>query len=166
MKNLKTKGIFTFLFVLTIFLTLSLGNVFASTEYVPVYVTVKNSSGTELKAGTTYTNIKAGDKIYVSAHCDNEIALYWSQNSYFMSQKGYKLNDKGMAILAYAYDDTPAEKATISADPTQMVITIPNFEAGSTHLLSIQGVGAVDYLTQNGVTYEATSGWIDRKSVV
>ena len=71
-----------------------------------------------------------------------------------------------MAILAYAYDDTPAEKATISEDPTQVVITIPNFASGTTHLLSIQGVGAVDYLVQDGITYEATSGWLDIKFTI
>ena len=153
MGNLKIKGLFTVLFTLTIFLTMSLGNVFAQTEFVPVYVTIKNASGTTLKAGTNYTNIKTGDKIYVTANCDHEKAVYWSQNSYFMNQKGYKVNDKGMAILAYKYDEETTANAKISSDPTQMVITIPDLSKGEKHKLSVQGVGAIDYLKEGSTTY-------------
>lgn len=159
MENLKTKGIFTLLFTVTIFLTLAFGNIFAATEYVPVYLTVKDDNGTTLKTDTTYTTLKAGDKIYVTAHCDHEKALYWSQNSLWMQQKGYKVNDKGMALLGYGFDISAASDFISSSDPTQLVITIPNFAEGSTHTLKIQAVGAIDYLQEGDTLYEAYTGF-------
>lgn len=157
MENRKIKGLFTALFTLTIFLTL--GNVFAATEYVPVYLTVKDANGTTLKTDNTYTNIKAGDKIYVTAHCDHEKALYWSQNSLWMDKKGYKVNDKGMALLGYGFDISSASEFISSSDPTELVITIPNYAEGSTHTLKIQAVGAIDYLQEGDILYEAFAGF-------
>ena len=165
MSNVKSK--FSLSFIMLLIIIMSLGSVFATdtnvvTEYVPVYVTIKNASGVELKANTTYTNIKPGDKITVTAYTDNEKSIYWSnENSYFMSSKGYKINDKGMAILAYKYDNTSTADAVYSSDPTKMEVTIPEFEAGSTHRLRVQGVAAIDKLTEGGRYYVATSGWKD-----
>lgn len=161
MKNLKTKGIFTLFFALTMFLTMSLGIVFAKTEYVPVYVTITDADGKTLKPGPVYTDIDIGDKIYVKAYCEDEKALYWASNSYYMNQTGFKANDKGMGLLGYVYDDMPDDEIVDSYDPTQVVITIPNFKRGTTHRLSIEGVGAVDGLVEEGITYMAKSGWID-----
>lgn len=170
MENLKMKGLFTLLFTLTIFLTLAFGNVFATEipagatpEYVPIYVKIQNAKGTTLKKGTVYKDIKPGDVLTATAYTDHEKSIYWSnENSYFMSSKGFKPNDKGMAILAYKFDNESTANAVISDDPTKMDITIPDkFEPGSTHLLRVQGVGAIDKLLQNGIYYIATSGWQD-----
>lgn len=165
MSNVKVK--LSLSFVMLLILIMSLGSVFATTqENVPVYVTLKTASGTELKSTTTYSNINAGDKIYVDAYCNNEEALYWAENSYFMTTAGYKVNDKGMAILAYKFDNAATSEAVISDDPTQMVITIPNFKAGTTHTLHVQGVAAVDKFEEDGKYYVATSGWKDIKFTI
>lgn len=157
MSNVKSK--ISLSFVMLLVLLLSLGSVFAASEYVPVYMTVKDANGTTLKTDTTYTTLKAGDKITVTAHCDHEKALYWSQNSLWMQQKGYKVNDKGMALLGYGFDISAAADFISSDDPTTLVITIPNFAPGSTHTLKIQAVGAIDYLQEGDTLYEAYAGF-------
>ena len=158
MESIKTKSFFTILFMVAMFAIMTLGNVFAATEYVPVYMSVKDANGTVLKTNSTY-EFSAGDVIYVTAYCEHEKALYWSQNSLWMQERGYKVNDKGMALLGYGFDITQASEFISSADPTQLAITIPNFAVGSTHTLKIQGVGAVDYLKEGDIIYEAYAGF-------
>jgi len=162
MENMKTKSLFTFLFMVTIYLTLAFGNVFAAEEkiYVPVYMTVKHEDGTELKGGKAYTNIKPGDKINITAYCNNKDSLYWSQNLAFMDKYGYKKNEKGMALINYYYADKDFKKETeikSTADPTSAVLTIPNFKPGTRHVLCIEGIAAVD----NWENHEAQTGWVN-----
>ena len=156
MNNVREKISLSFIMLLV--LLMSFGSVFAATEYVPVYLTVKDASGTVLKTDNTY-EFKAGDVIYATAYCSHEKALYWSQNSLWMQERGYKVNDKGMALLGYGFDISQASEFTSSSDPTQLAITIPNYAVGSTHTLKIQAVGAVDYLTEGDITYEAYTGF-------
>ena len=70
MSNVRSK--ISLSFVMLLIVLMSFGSVFAATEYVPVYVTVKDASGTQLKAGPVY-NFKVGDKIYVEAYCTGQI---------------------------------------------------------------------------------------------
>lgn len=159
MENLKTKGIFTILFTVTIFLALTLGNVFAVEKiYIPVNLTVKNSSGTILKNGAELGAVKPGDKITATAYCNNEIALKWSQDQKYMAEEGYKSNDKGMALLSYMFDSEDKTKYMHSSDPTSLTITIPNYAPGTEHYVVINAVAACDGLPEGKKVYQATSG--------
>jgi len=159
MSNVKVK--ISLSFVMLLVLILSLGSVFAAeTKYVPVYMTVKHQDGTELKGGKAYTNIKPGDKINITAYCNNEDSLYWSQNLAFMDKYGYKKNEKGMALINYYYADANLKNETemkSTADPTSAVLTIPDFEPGTRHVLCIEAIAAVD----NWENHEAQTGWVN-----
>lgn len=153
MSNLKTKGIFTMLFTVTIFLALTLGNIFAAEKvYSDVSLSASDSEGEELEEGVEYT-LDAGDKIYITASCEDELALYWSQNVAFMNQQGYKTNNEGMAILGYGFDNEGIENYRNSSDPTRLVITIPNFEAGTKHSLKISAAAANDGFVKEDKMY-------------
>ena len=134
----------------------------ATTINVPVSMEIKDESGKALKSNTLYTDILPGDKITITANCLDEKALYWSKSEVHMSARGLKANDEGMAILAHIWDNEGVESARISEDPTKMVVTIPEFEAGSTHRLLVQGVSAVDhYSPDDNTTYISTTGWVE-----
>ena len=158
MSNVKSK--FSLSFVMLLVLIMTLGSVALAAEYIyiPVNLTVKDSSGATLKNGADLGTVKAGDKITATAYCNNELALLWSQNTNFMADKGYKFNDKGMALLSYMFDSTDKTKYTQSSDPTQVEIKIPNFAAGSEHYLVINAVAACDGLPEGEKEYQATSG--------
>ena len=157
MSNGKVK--FSLSFVMLLVLVMSLTSAFALTKkYVKVDLTVKTAAGTVLNNGEVYNNIKAGDKIYVTASCNDSNALYWSQNTNFMSDKGYMWNSKGMALLGYMFDSTNSADYISSAAPTQLVITDPNYAVGSKHILCINAIGAVDGLVEGDFEYEAGSG--------
>jgi len=164
MKNLKVKSLLIVLFTLTMLLVLGMGSVFASarTVYVPVYMSVTDENGTELNSEDMYTHIRPGDKISITAYCNHEKSLYWSQNSFFMDKYGYKKNDEGMALLSY-YFDTNESAMIDTEDPTEAEITIPNLEPGVEHILSIEGVGAVDNWTdeEKNIYYLAKTGWLN-----
>jgi len=166
MSNMKNK---ISLSVMLLVLLMSVGSVFAAakTVYVPVYMSVTDENGTELKSSTTYTHIKPGDKISITAYCDHEKSLYWSENSFFMDEYGYKKNDKGMALLSYYFDKN--ESAMVDTDdPTEAEITIPNLKPGVEHILSIEGVGAVDSWTdeEKNIYYLAKTGWLNIHFVI
>ncbi len=158
MSNVKSK--FSLSFVMLLVLIMTLGSVALAAEYIyiPVNLTVKNSSGVTLKNGADLGTVKAGDKITATAYCNNELALLWSQNTNFMADKGYKFNDKGMALLSYMFDSTDKTKYIQSSDPTQVTITIPEYAAGSEHYLVINAVAACDGLPEGQKEYQATSG--------
>lgn len=135
-------------------------------EKIPVSMTIKNAKGKTLTSGTTYTDIMPGDEITVEAECMDEKSLQWSKNAEHCAARGFKVNNKGMAILAYLWDDEKTSSARISNDPTEVTITVPeSFEAGSTHTLYVQAVGAGDHYTPAGkdVTYISTTSWVEIK---
>lgn len=138
-------------------------------EKIPVSMKIKNADGKTLTSGTTYTDIMPGDEITVEATCMDARSLQWSKNAEHCAIRGLKVNDKGMAILAYLWDNEGTSKARISEDPTEMTITVPeNFKAGSTHTLYVQAVGAGDHYTPNGegITYISTTGWVKIKFTI
>ena len=132
----------------------------ATTKNVTVYATIKDANGRTLDFEKTYTDIKAGDKITVTAECPDADSIAWSQDAEFMNAFGYKINDKGMAILAYVWDNETKADAKYSNDPTKMTITVPNFTEGTTHTLKVTAVGAIDGLEEDGVSYVANTKWI------
>ena len=158
MSNVKSK--FSLSLVMLLIVIMSLGSVVLAAEkiYIPVSLTVKNSSGTVLKNGADLGTVKAGDKITATASCTEEIALLWSQNPNFMAEEGYKFNDQGMALLGYMFDSTDSANYKTSSDPTKVTITIPNYAPGSEHFLVINAVAACDGLPVGEKEYQATSG--------
>ena len=149
------------LLLVVIMTVLAITPVFATTtKQVAVYATITDESGRTLNSSTTYTDIKAGDKIIVTANCPDPDSIEWSKNSEFMNASGYKINEKGMAILAYLWDNETKAQAKISSDPTKMTITVPNFDEGSTHTLKVEAVGAIDGLVDNGIQYVANTNWM------
>lgn len=136
----------------------------ATTEVnIPVTATVTDKSGSSLSTSKTYTNIMPGDVITVTASCMDERSVRWSSDAEHAASRGLKVNSKGMAILAYMWDSTDVSNAVISDDPTSVRITVPNFDAGTSHTLLVQAVGAIDHYVLDGVTYIATTGWMKFK---
>ena len=158
MSNVKSK--ISLGFVMLLIIIMSLGSVALAAEkiYIPVNLTVKDSTGNVLKNGTDLGEITPGTKITATAYCDKEIALLWSQNPNFMADRGYKFNDKGMALLGYMFDCTDSTKYINSSDPTQMTITIPELAEGVEHYLVISAVAACDGLPEGDKEYEASAG--------
>ncbi len=140
----------------------------ATTKQLPVSMTIKDENGNTLNSGTTYT-FNCGDKITATADCLDSLSVEWSQNQEHCDARGFKVNSKGMAILAYIWDNEGSESARISSDPTKLTVEIPDtFKAGSTHTLLFQGVGAADGYTPVGenVTYRSTTGWVKIKFTI
>ena len=159
MKNVEKK--FSICFVMLLTLIMVLGSIALATEYVylPVDLIVQGPDGTVLKNGQDLGAIKAGDKFEVKASCESAVATSWSQNTNFMADKGFKFNDKGMALLSYMFDSTDMNNYKQSEDPTKITITVPNFEQGSSHYLVLNAVAACDGLPLEGdKEYQATSG--------
>ena len=138
----------------------------ATTKNVTVYATIKDANGRTLDSSKTYTDIKAGDTITVTAECPDKDSIEWSTDTEFMNAFGYKVNSKGMAILAYVWDNETKAQAKVSSDPTKMIITVPNFAEGSTHTLKVEAVGAIDGLEDGGVRYVANTNWIAIKFTI
>ncbi len=168
MNNLKGK-VSLLLAVIMITLTILPMVVSAATvEELPVSMIIKDEDGNTLKSGTTYT-FNCGDKIIATASCLDSMSVSWSQNSEYCSLKGFKVNSKGMAILAYLWDNESVSSAKISSDPTKLTVEIPStFKAGSTHTLLFQAVGAADNYTPAGsnTTYTSTTGWVKIKFTI
>ena len=158
MSDVKSKISLSFIMLLIVIM--SLGSVALAVEkiYIPVNLTVKNSSDIVLKNGADLGTVKAGDKITATAYCTDDLALLWSQNTNFMSDKGYKFNDQGMALLGYMFDSTDKSNYITSSDPTKVTITIPNYAPDSEHFLVINAVAACDGLPVGEKEYQATSG--------
>ena len=99
------------LFLVMLLVVLSFSNVFAAEkEYVTVKTTV-TYNGKALVNGDTLTNVKAGDKIVVSASCSDERALAWSTNTNYLKEKGYTFNKEGMAFIGYMFDSTDKQNS-------------------------------------------------------
>lgn len=156
MSNVKIK--FSLSFVMLLVLIMSLTSAFALTKkYVRVDLKATTSTGVKLENGGIYTNIKPGDVITVTASCDNELAKHWSQDTTFMNDKGYEWNKQGMALLGYMFDSTDEKDYIDSDKPTELKITIPNFQPGTKHILCINAIAAVDGLEEGDFEYEAGS---------
>lgn len=160
MLNLKRK---MSLLLVVVMMTLAIMPVVmaATTKQVEVYATIKDGNGRTLYSSMSYTDLKAGDKIVVTAECPNAESISWSNDADFAAARGFKVNNKGMAILAYIWDNEGVTSAKVSSDATKMTITIPNFAEGTSHVLKIQAVGAIDGLEKDGVTYQATTRWME-----
>ena len=114
-----------------------------------------------LANGNTLKGVKAGDKVTFTAACSDSRATYWSQNTNFMSKKGYTFNRDGMAFVGYMFDSkNPSDYIVDYSKPTTVTITIPNFDKGSTHILRMEGVAACDGLTEDGKELEAVTGTV------
>lgn len=164
MKN--TKRVMSLLLVVVMMVLAVTPVMAATTKNIAVYATIKDANGRVLSSSTTYTDIKAGDKITVTASCPDTDSISWSKDASFMNAAGYKVNDKGMAILAYVWDNETKAQAKISNDPTKMTITVPAFAEGTTHTLKVEAVGAIDGLVDNGVSYVANTNWITIKFTI
>ena len=130
----------------------------AEKEYISVKMNV-TYNGTKIANGDSFTGVKAGDKLEVTASCSDERATNWSTNSNFMQEKGYTFNREGMAFIGYMFDSQdPSKYIDDYSNPTSLTITIPNFAAGSEHYVVINAVGACDGLVENDKELQATSG--------
>lgn len=106
------------------------------------------------------------DNITVLAQCNEPICVNWSNSVEFMNEKGFQVNSKGMAILAYFVEYTDAMKRitnegniVTSVDPTQLTIPLTDLAKGF-YVLGLQGVGATDNLIHQGVEYYSTTRWV------
>ncbi len=156
METIKKYKFLAFFFAIVMLFGASLS--YANTiEYVKVDIDVK-FNGRTLTNGETLTNVKAGDTFTVKASCMDQRSIDWSTNPNFMADKGFKFNKEGMAILAHLFDSTDKKDYIRNDDPTSLTLKVPDFEAGSTHFVCFNAIGAVDGLVENGVEIEAGSG--------
>ena len=148
---------------------LCMGTVFAaSKEYVNVNTTV-TCNGKTLTNGDVISNAQPGDKIVVKASCSDSRAIAWSTNMNYLQEEGYTYNREGMAFISYLFDSTDKTKYIRNTKtPTEITITIPNFDPGSEHYVAVCAVAACDGLVDNGKEIQATSGsmvfYIDMKA--
>ena len=136
---------------------------YAANIELPVNLSVKFKNGTQLVEGRSYTigvDANIGDNIIITTSAMDDISLRFSLDNAWMNKKGYKVNDKGMAILGYGWDINDPSKATISEDPTTATIKIPSMEQGTTHVLKVAAASAADdYTDDDGNYYIAKVGW-------
>ena len=153
-------------FIILIVSIMSMNLAWAKTKTYDVTVSVKTSSGKTLENGKTYVydrDISSSDKIVVNASAKDEMSLSFSSDEEYMNSHNYKVNTKGMALLAYMWDSTNPSNATMSKDPTKVTISLPTIAKGSTHVLRIAGAGAADNNTDpdTGDYYVVkTDGWV------
>ena len=161
MGNVKSKIALGLVMLLAV---LTFSTVFAADiEYVTVKTTV-TYNGKALTNGDTLTNVKAGEKITVTASCSDPRAISWSTNTNYLNEKGYTFNKEGMAFIGYMFDSTDSSKYIDDLkNPASITITIPNFKAGSEHYVVINAVAACDGLKDNGKEIQATSGTLAYK---